>query len=398
MGRDGFCPRRMFIFNQMHFVVWRTASNFMSCAALIHWSTSSCLPKFQSMHYSKQTGRPRRSRATISGTWFKHLHLKSVVLQSFIDGLSDAQLIINVFIMARNSFTIAKKSPTLLLMFFLLVSPLATAHTGTCRYDADRCSCKLGDENQGVCWDADEFWEGFCNRRPCDPGWTCACGGRTHLCYRKSEVIHVLSPGAVAFQMQVPCTSKMFPLVSARDIMLGTVRIHVSETGIRADDCTQLAWWHNGDLMGSFERLENRTNVDYAKEVILYERHSMIELRPGDLVAFWFRGSSYYCYKHLTQFVVNTTTLSSMSQGVTTHYARKHSQDWFRPSYRLNAANMGVDESETVMEKFIPLRTKLLTSHATIVPGVDYWAPRDDSNRDNVRSNWYFRIQIPLAL
>lgn len=300
--------------------------------------------------------------------------------------------------MAPKSFTVAKKSTFLFVMVVMLLSPLAMAHAGTCRYEVDLCSCKVGDRNQGVCWDLDSFAEGFCNRRSCNSGWTCACGGRTHLCYRRIEDIRILSPGADASQPQARCTSKKFPLVSGRDIKLGSIRIHLSQVGIQADDCTQMAWWHNGNLMGTFARLEDRTNVDYVKEQKEYERHSMIELRPGDLVSFRFLGSSYYCYKHLTQFVVNTTALSSTSQGVTTHYARKYSQDWFHPSYQLTAANTGADESEVTMEKFLPLRTKTLASKVIIEPGQDYWAPRDDRNPDNIQANWYFRVQIPRVL
>lgn len=313
--------------------------------------------------------------------------------------LSRPHLLLHIFIMAPISFSMSSKAAAILLtLALLLLSPPATADTGTCRYDEDRCSCKIGDENQGICWDADAFAEGFCNRRFCNPGWTCACGGRTHLCFRENRQVRVISAGADPSQPQALCTSRTFLLVSARDITLGTVRIHVSEAGIRADDCTQLAWWHNGELLGSRARFGNKTNIDYAEEVKAYEDHSMIELRPGDLVAFRFEESSYYCYKSLTDLVVNTTAISSTAASVITHYSRKYSADWFLPSYKLTAANMGVDESDTVMEKFLPLRTNTLVTGANIVSGQDYWAPRDDSNSDNLQSNWYFRIQIPETL
>ncbi|CAN8063456.1 unnamed protein product [Agarophyton chilense] len=125
------------------------------------------------------------------------------------------------------------------------------------------------------------------------------------------------------------------------------------------------------------------------------EQHSLLELRPGDLVAFRFREASYYCYKHFTEMVINGTSLNSETLGFKTFYAREYSENWFMPSYKLTDENTAEDESDVNLRKFLPLRSKKLTSDTTVVPGNDYWEPRDDSNSDNKRSNWYFRIQVP---
>lgn len=262
---------------------------------------------------------------------------------------------------------------------------------GPCRYDNNRCSCKLGAANQGVCWDSDPFEDGLCHKRYCRSGWTCACGNRTHVCYRDFHQVRVLKNPADAHKYQAACKSKTVALAGARDIKLGTVKFHFSKTGLLADDCTQMAWWHNGELMGAHER--HNKSFDSAKIVSKYQDHAMLELHAGDLVAFRFREASYYCYKHLSEFVVNTKHLSTISQGVTTHYARQFSEDWFKPSFKLTGANTAANENSHPT-KFVPLRLRRLQNNALITPGIDYWKAKSD-NLDNKRTNFYFRIQFP---
>lgn len=269
---------------------------------------------------------------------------------------------------------------------------------GNCRYDVDRCSCRIGDANRGICWDSDPFTIGQCTQRYCRPGWTCSCGGRTHVCYRHYRRIQALTDAADVNKTRAPCKQTTALHVSALDIALGSVRIRVSRQGMLANDCTQMAWWHNGELLGNRGLVPSISEDNVDAEVSARQDHSMLELRPGDLIAFRFLQSSYYCYLHLTEMVVNTTTMNTLSQGVTTHYARQYSSDWYLPSYKLTQANTGVDESETDLTKFIPLRTRKLSSGSIIIPGEDYWEPIDDTDPDNKRGDYYFRIQIPSEL
>lgn len=191
------------------------------------------------------------------------------------------------------------------------------------------------------------------------------------------------------------CTAKTAPLVSGRELVLGSLKIHISRAGVLANDCTQLAWWHNGELLGNHRNVSDMSANTVDDEVALRENHSMLELRPGDLVAFRFRESSYYCFKGLVDLVVNGTSMSTTSAGMKAYYTRIYAPDWYMPSFRLTPDRLGVDESESDTSKFIPFRTKRRSSNTTVLPGKDYWAPRDDSNLDNKRSNWYFRFEIP---
>lgn len=277
----------------------------------------------------------------------------------------------------------------------MLMAASILGDSGSCRYDVDRCSCKIGEANQGVCWDRDPFFTGLCNRRFCRSGWTCSCHSRTHLCFRDYRSVSSVSSEDVD-KTQAPCVTKSISVVSGQDIELGSLRIHLSRAGVLANDCSQMAWWHNGELMGSRGVLDDMSTDNVDDELTARETHSMLELRHGDLIAFRFRDSSYYCYKNLVEFMVNGTTITSVNSNVTTHYARKYSKDWYLPTSKF-AERVGIDESEMDLTKFIPARTTKLSSNTALVPGEDYWMPTDDSDPDNKRSDWYFRVQLPEA-
>lgn len=218
------------------------------------------------------------------------------------------------------------------------------------------------------------------------------------MCYRANRPRNTLKNDADVSKSVADCVITEFPLVVGREITLGTLRFHFSRPGILSNDCAQVAWWHNGELLGNRKTVSNMSSATIDQELKAREEHSLLELRPGDLIAFRFKESSYYCYKHLTELVVNTTAVRSDEAGFITHYAREFSLDWFLPTFVLTAQNTGEDESEQDKKKFIPLRTKKQSSNTILNNGTDYWEPRDDSNADNKRSNWYFRIQIPNTL
>lgn len=277
----------------------------------------------------------------------------------------------------------------------IILSAISNADFGPCRYDEDRCSCKLGEANQGICWDKIQNQPGLCTRRFCKAGWTCACGGRTHVCYRSAKNVNVVKDSADASKQVADCETKPRSLVSEREITLGTFKIHLSRNGMLVNDCAQVAWWHNGELLGNRNVVNGMSESNVDAELRAREDHSLLELRPGDLLAFRIREGSYYCYKHFSEMVVNTVDMDTAMPTVTTHYAREYSKDWFMPSFKLTPENTAETEAETDLKKFLPIRKHRLTDGAIIENGKDYWQPRDDNSADNKRSNWYYRIQIP---
>jgi hypothetical protein len=139
---------------------------------------------------------------------------------------------------------------SLALSFVLMTA--VDAEVGACRFDTDRCSCKVGDANKGVCWDGVNGAPGQCKRRFCSRGWTCACGGRTHVCYRTDRQAFTVAP-ANKGKVTAPCTASTVQVSSGREISLGTFRNHISPKGAAANECLEVAWWHNGELMGNYK-------------------------------------------------------------------------------------------------------------------------------------------------
>lgn len=283
-----------------------------------------------------------------------------------------------------------------------VISLLVTAvlsDSGLCRYDPYKCSCKIGAANQGICWDKVEGNPTMCNRRFCRAGWTCACAGRTHVCTRSDKVVNTLVNPADKNLPTASCSPSPQPLVSSIKMSLGTLKIHLSTKGIAKDNCNQIAWWHNGVLLGN-HKLNKK--VVTGEELVVAQKqrqeHDKLELLPGDLLAFRIKDGSYYCYKHLTEFVINGTSANSEMLGFNTYYARKHSVGWYMPTYVLDDTNTAEDESEEDRTKFLPLRLARLDSNETIISNVDYWEEVDQSKKDTKKSNWYYRIEIPEFL
>lgn len=134
----------------------------------------------------------------------------------------------------------------------LLLSALVSAEVGECRFDSDRCSCKVGDANQGICWDPVSGSPGRCRRRFCNRGWTCACGGRTHVCYRSDrQALRVNEADKNA--QEADCTSTAIQVSSSQEISLGDISLGISPKGAEANSCREIAWWHNGILMGNYK-------------------------------------------------------------------------------------------------------------------------------------------------
>lgn len=272
----------------------------------------------------------------------------------------------------------------------LSIATVANAEFGACRFDVDKCSCKIGAANQGTCWDPVPGVTGQCKSRSCKAGWTCACGGRTHLCTKGSRNAFRVAD-ADKTKSEAACNQQTISAVAGRELELGSFTPRLSRKGVAANACNEIAWWHQGELMGNYKSIPDLTSAGVDDALAVRQDHSLLELRPGDVLAFRFRDASYYCYTHLSDLIVNATTLTTEDDGFEVLYARKFSKDWFLPNA---AISIGVDESETDLTKFIPPRTTMFNGKG-IVPGEDNWAPASEGGEDHRASNWYWRIKVP---
>jgi hypothetical protein len=278
------------------------------------------------------------------------------------------------------------------------VAAIGAADEGACTYNSDRCSCVRGEENQGVCWDAVAGTPGLCRSRYCRAGWTCACGGRTHLCYLE-ERRAVKVAGKYRGKSQAPCPPDRatgLPLqgavtvASGPEILLGTFKFSVSPRGVSANDCNQIVWWHNGVVQSAYGSAPNVTSATAGAERGARENHYKLELRGGDVLAWRYKHASYYCQMHNMQIVINGTVADATSPGISAHYARAYSPDWFSPTF---APALGQGEADPVLTHFLPPRATMLNG-TTILPTVDYWSPPNPASRDAKTSNWYWRIEV----
>jgi hypothetical protein len=129
---------------------------------------------------------------------------------------------------------------------------LARAEVGPCRFDKSACSCKMGEENQGVCWDPIQNDPLNCKPRSCKRGWTCSCGDRTHLCdvgmlssrHNTGAAVtmkEILAPKQIQQLVRQesllvrPCTTMAVETATKTDIKLGTIKFQFSETGSLAN-------------------------------------------------------------------------------------------------------------------------------------------------------------------
>lgn len=138
--------------------------------------------------------------------------------------------------------------------YMALVTALASivaADYGSCTYNTERCACKYGSATQGRCWDPVTSTPGMCVSRWCTAGWTCACSGRTHLCYLSNH-----SPIAIADadKSKASAACPIDPATGApgraegvtkaaqTEISLGTFKFEISPAGVAANeyDCLQL--------------------------------------------------------------------------------------------------------------------------------------------------------------
>lgn len=254
-------------------------------------------------------------------------------------------------------------------------------------------SCKLGEENQGICWDriSGDTAEGTCKSRYCRSGWSCSCSGRTHLCTVVNKTVNIID--GLIDNDTAACHEEVLPRPSSKELLqLGSWRAEFSRKGMLANACNQISWYHNGEEMGNYGLDPVITTANVDTELARRSEHTKLELKPGDLIAFRFKNASYYCYNHRSMFRVNGTVIDTSTSGTQTWFAKTFSPNWFSPSFAPTSAS---DETSAGLKDFIPLRTATRNSDGTvaIVPGTDLWEP-DDGSLDHQTSNFYFRIQL----
>lgn len=160
--------------------------------------------------------------------------------------------------------------------------------------------------------------------------------------------------------------------------------------------------------MGNYKPPSSMSPGTLAAELATLEDHSLLELRPGDLVAFRFKDATYHCYRHLTTFTIDGTIVESKAPGFETRFARSYSDGWETKEF---IPILAEKETEANLAAFVPLRTRQLpknvndtTEGAVISPGADMWkAPSNVAtgevyDQNHKVSNFYFRIQIPSTI
>lgn len=280
------------------------------------------------------------------------------------------------------------------MLFSCLIFISVQADNGPCRFDEGECSCKYGKESQGVCWDKIAESPGMCKRRFCRSGWTCSCGGRTHLCSINKKTVNVLGSAKDVDKKTAECKSKTVALVSSKKLILGSIKFYLSPKGVAANECNEIAWWLDGKLHGYHYAEEGESTKGKIDEALKErQEHKLLELKPDSLIAFRVKNGSYYCFQHYAEMVVNGVKMSTETANIAIHYSRQYNTDWYMPRYKLTADKLGKDESEP-SSKFLPLRETMMSSGRKIKPKEDLWTPEGTDRLDSRRGNWYYRLEL----
>lgn len=160
--------------------------------------------------------------------------------------------------------------------------------------------------------------------------------------------------------------------------------------------------------MGNYKPASSVSPGSLSSELATRQDHSLLEIRPGDIVAFRFKDTSYHCYNHLTVFNIDGIAVDSRTAGFETRFARAHTDGWETKSFSPVIDEVERDDN---LASFIPLRKNQLPKLETgtgvgpaIIPGADMWkapanvAAGEEYDQNHKQSNFYFRIQIPATL
>eukprot|EP00172_Hildenbrandia_rubra_P002063 Plantae.Rhodophyta-Hildenbrandia_rubra.ctg2720.p1 GENE.Plantae.Rhodophyta-Hildenbrandia_rubra.ctg2720~~Plantae.Rhodophyta-Hildenbrandia_rubra.ctg2720.p1 ORF type:complete len:224 (+),score=10.75 Plantae.Rhodophyta-Hildenbrandia_rubra.ctg2720:882-1553(+) len=218
---------------------------------------------------------------------------------------------------------------------------------------------------------------GFCSGRQCKAGWTCACGGRTHLCAVETKSVNVLEDPQERGKNEARCTMQPRNLVDNQVLELGRFNIKIAKSGFLTGDCMQLAVWHQGDLLYSFPKEPvNAGNVDR----LMRDRslHRLHELQSGDVIGFRWKEARKSCFMNSVELVVNGVAMATQgSSDVSMMYSNGYSPDWFSPSFVPPTPAPG---AKPKVQDYLP---------------VDWDENKDSWDSDEVISNYYFRVVIP---
>lgn len=191
-----------------------------------------------------------------------------------------------------------------------------------------------------------------------------------------------------------PCSSQQISVTANREISLGTLRLHISPKGAAANECLELAWWHNGELMGNYKPVDGMDASQTTEQLAIREQHSSLELRGGDILSWRFRDASYYCQKKRVDLVVNGTVVDLNTLGTEIRYSKGFTTDWFSPAFE---PVLGAGENETNVQMFLPLRSVLSDGTAVTSDG-DFYQDLDPTSPDHLPGNFYFRLVLPHNL
>lgn len=191
-----------------------------------------------------------------------------------------------------------------------------------------------------------------------------------------------------------PCTSQQVTVTGNREISLGSLKLHISGKGAASNECLELAWWHNGELMGNYKPVDSLEASQVSEQLQIREQHSSMELRGGDVLGWRYRDGSYYCQKRRVEMVVNGTSIDLNTPGVQIMYSRAFSTGWFNPDF---VPVVGENEEDSNIQSFLPLRT-VMSDGTTVTPDGDFFQPFNSATIDHAAGNFYFRLVLPHNL
>lgn len=368
-----------------HWVFLRKALNYDSFS-----STISCIPVCCS-RYGKLW--PMQVR-------FKHPNSYTVSQMIFLSSADMSMMKSLLQIQPPVLYVYASSLPENLVTIIISVLTIRTRFISRKRAG----SCKMGDNRSGRCWDrvGVRRYQGkppmpWCQSRWCRAGWTCSCHKRTHLCKVTTRRAYVPARLGDGKNPQAECATRRVLVAERPVLMLGSMLLALSPSGISADACSQIAVFHNGRLIANFGRDPNTAR---SRPSLLQRQrafHDRLELRAGDVLAWRFVDASYYCFLHRVALRVNSFALSETSPGGYLLYARAASPGWFSRNIDLTG-RIANSEKDRDLTKWLRPRSRMLATPRRVTPGVDFWSPPDQSNPDNRISNYYWRFQIPNEL
>lgn len=290
--------------------------------------------------------------------------------------------------------------PTLGVLLLSSIHTRANTESAPCRFENSQCSCLFNHQEGGICLDKIRGSD-LCAQRPCRGGWTCQCAGRTHLCNlnRVRVLVPAIEPSAPkpAPDANIPCDRSPQRIVSSLQIVLGWVSFGISYQGLREGDCSRFTWFLNGRKMAEFDDSTAEGSAIPTHRSMVF--HDKLEMRPGDVVAFRFQRSSYYCFSNSVLMHVNGTSERATAPAgdrFEAYYNRASVTGWKSKNLVIDQTNSKPEESAAGPEDWIPWRTrKLVPPRPALPPSQNNWKPRDETNLDDRRGKWFFRFKIP---